>query len=145
MMLTPKTIFRKDGHEVVLSECCVVGNDGKLKTFCIEETGQLFSSRNEKKAIRAANDLLLKKTLSKFRYNERKKEKALRIGANRITQTLKCLQETKAYVKRWDGELYLETKKNLIKELQEKLDLLCKKYEFENPHAAIGFLKRIEK
>ena len=135
-----ETIFEKEGQEVVLCECCKV-IDGSLKTHCIEETGQYFS--NEKRAIRAAHDLLLRKTLSKYRYQQRKKDKRRRIGANRIANTYRCYVETKEFVVRWDGELYLETKKNLIKEMSEKLDLMCKEYEFENAQVAVGFLKRI--
>lgn len=137
--MIPKTIFKKDGQEVVLSECCLIVNGG-LKSFCIEETAQFFS--NEKRAIRAANDLLLKKTLSKFRYKEKKLEKRKRIGANKIARTHKCYKETSAFIKRWDGEIYLETKKLICKELKDKLDSLCMQYEFENVHAAIGFLER---
>jgi len=140
--MTSKTIFKKDGQEVILYECCKMIK-GSLKTFCIEETSQYFS--NEKRAIRAANDLLLKKTLAKFRYEEKKQEKKKRIGANKIINMYICCKETKAYIERWDKILHLETKKKLCNELTEKYHKLCAEYGFENVHAAIGFKERIKK
>lgn len=134
-----KTIFEKNGHRVVVSTCYKVIN-GEIKTHHIRETNQYFSS--EKRAIRAANDLLLKKAMCKFRYAERQKEKRKRNGANRIAKLYACYKETEEFIKRWDGELYLETKKNLVKELCGKLEVLCTKHEFDNPREAINFLDR---
>jgi len=139
MKMTEKTIFRKNGQEVILYECYKL-IDGKIKRFCIKETGQYFV--NEKRAIRAANDLLLQKTLSKFRYAERKEQKRKQIGANKIIRIHKCHEDTVKYLKRWDGIIYLETKKRLCEELKEKLDYELKYYGFENAHAAIGFIER---
>lgn len=137
-----KTVFKKDGHEVVLTECCKIVN-GVVKNFCIEETGQYFE--NQKRGIRAANDLLLRKTLTKFRYEEKKQERIKRIGANKIVKIHTCLIETIDYVKRWDGILYLETKKNLVKELEGKVNTACKLYDFKSADVAIAFLKRTKR
>lgn len=133
------TILKKNGHEVILSECYKI-IDGKLKRFYIEETEQYFC--NEKRAIRAANDLLLKKALSKFRYAEKKEQKRKQIGANRIARIHKCYKETKAFVKRWDGIIYLETKKRLCDELTKKIKDECEIYGFANAHSAIGFIEK---
>lgn len=140
--MTPKTIFEKNGQTVVLSECCVIIN-GKLKCFCIEETKQYFSI--EKRAIRAARDLLLKKSLPKFKYRERKRAERKRNRAHRIARTHKCYVETQAYVTRWNGELYLDTKRSLLKELSEKLKKMCVDYDFESPECAIEYLERSKK
>ena len=132
-------IYRKDEHEVVLYECFkMIG--GSIKHFCIKETKQYFCT--EKRAIRAAHDLLLKKTLPKFKYKERQQEKRKRIGADKIIKTFICCKETKAYIHRWDEVLYLETKKNLCEELTDKLGKLCAEYGFENAYAAIEFKKK---
>jgi len=137
-----KTILEKDGQEVVISEGHTIVN-GSIKNFCIEESEQYFV--NEKRAIRAGYDLLLKKTLPKFRYKEKQQEKRKQIGANKVINMYRCYKETAAYTKRWDGVLYLKTKKGLCNELKVKLNEVCKKYGFENAHAAIGFKERINK
>ena len=134
-----KTVFKKNGHEVVLSECYKIVGD-RVKTFCIKETGQYFS--NSKRATRAANDLLLKKSLSKFKYQERQDEKRKRTRAVRIQNTYKCYMEAQIFIKRWENIIYLETKKRLCAELKEKVDALCKKYQFAGPKEAIAFLER---
>ena len=136
-----KTIIKKDNHEVMVSKCCVFIN-GKLKNFCIVESGQYFV--NEKQANRAANDLLLKKSLPKYRYAERQIEKRKRTGANKIAIIHDCYLDSIAYIKRWEGILYLETKKRLLNELKSKLDTACNKYGFKNAHAAIGFIKYLK-
>lgn len=133
------TIIKKNNHEVIISECFTIVK-GSLKTRYIKETGQYFCT--EKAAIRAANDLLLKKSLSKFRYEERKLEKLKARGAHKVINVYTCYQETEAYIKKWDGILYLETKKKLLQELKEKLDEVCVKYNFKTPHSAIGFIER---
>lgn len=137
-----RTVFSKDGQEVVLEECFVIKN-GSLKTFCIKESEQYFSS--EKRGIRAANDLLLKKTLSKFDYNKKQQEKKNRIGANRIIRIHKCFKETQDYVTRWENILYLKTKKMLLSELKQKVESECVKYGFESVNSAIGYLKKVNK
>lgn len=141
-IMSSKTIMRKNGFEVEIEECHKIIN-GSIKFFCIKETEQYFC--REKTAIRAANDLLLRKSLTKYRYEERKKEKAKRRGAYKVIEVFYCFQETEKYVKRWEGIIYLETKKRLCKELKEKLKITCEKHGFKNAHEAIGFIERSKK
>lgn len=137
-----KTIFRKGEHSVEVTGCSVVRGE-KLYNFYIAETKAYFM--NEKRAIRAANDLLLKKSLSEHRYLERKQEERKMRGVHRVVHLSKGIEDTKAYIKRWDGELYLETKKNLLNEMVYQLATACKKYGFKNEAEAIRFKERIER
>lgn len=134
-----KTVYKKNGHEVVLSECYKI-IEGKIKTLVIEETGQYFSCT--KRANRAAGDLLLKKSLTKFRYQEKKEEKRKKFGAAKIQNTYKCYLDAEIFIKRWENIIYLETKKRLRTELKEKVSDLCEKFQFDGPKAAIAFLER---
>ena len=136
-----KTTLERNGQEVTIYECHIFIKD-RLKNFCIKESDQYFE--NEKRAIRAARDLLLRKTLPKYRYLEKQKEKRKRIGARKIINIYDCHKDTLTYIKRWDGILYLETKKHLLAELQSKLDEACTRYEFKNAHAAIGFTEGLK-
>ena len=134
-----KTTFTKDEQSVCVDECYKFIK-GKLHNFVIKESDQYFIS--EKRAIRAANDLLLRKTLPESRYAEKRADKKRRIGANKIQHVYECYVDTLLYVKRWDGIIYLETKKRLLAELQQKLNTLYVLYKFKGIKEVNGFIKR---
>ena len=74
-----KTVYEKDGQTVTLSPCRTEVR-GVIHNYIIEETGQYFV--NQKRGIRAANDLLLRKTLPEWRYAEKKVAKVYYIFPN---------------------------------------------------------------
>lgn len=135
-----KTVYKKDGQTVTLSPCRIEVK-GVVHNYVIEETEQYFV--NQKRGMRAASDLLLRKTLPEWRYAEKKDEKRKLLGAKKVIEVYQCFIETDQYIKKWSGILFLETKKALCAELNLKLKDICKKYGFENAHAAMGFQERM--
>lgn len=130
------TTIRKNGKSVTIEPCFKV-IDGKIMRFHIAGTEKYYMLRGI--AMRRANEILLKEALSEKQFAEREKIKNKIKHCNRIIKVHKCLTETATFVKRWDGIIYLETKKRLCAELQNQLAEKCKEGGFKNAGEAIGF------
>lgn len=61
-------------------------------------------------------------------------------NAKKVLNANRFVEDTEKYIKRWDGILYLETKKGLLEESKESLRLICKKYKFKNAAQAKRFV-----
>ena len=66
-------------------------------------------------------------------------------NAHKVVNVNNCVVETEAYIEKWSGVLYLETKKQLCAEMKQKLLDVCSKYGFANAGEAIGLLAREQK
>lgn len=131
-----KTVFSRGNHFVEVESCSVIMK-GVVKNFHIIGTEKYFV--RQKTANLAANEILMQKCLSNDDYRERQALKSRIRNASKVINVFNCLQETKTYVKRWEGVIYLETKKKLMAELELKLSQICKKYNFRNVEHALTF------
>ena len=135
-----KTIYKKGEHTVTVVACHKMIND-KLYNFHIEGTDKYFIRQNT--AIQSAHTMLLKLALSADDFKKRKEQECRLRHAHKIVYLNGCVKDTENYLKRWDGILYMETKKNLHEELRFKMREMCEKYQFKNAGQAIGFIEKI--
>ncbi len=134
-----KTTYKKGEHTVTVASCRKVVNN-VVKNFHILGTGKYYIQRNA--AIKEAKVMLLKMTLTEADFKKRKAHETRVKNAHRVNHVCNFVQETEIYLKKWDGVLYMETKKRLCEESKQQLAEICKKLKFKNAHAAIGLLAR---
>jgi hypothetical protein len=133
-----KTILAKGNHFVEVVSCVKIINN-KIMHWHISGTDKYYI--REATAIKAANELLIEKSLSESDFKERKQMKIKIRNASKVVNIYDCMKATEAYIERWDGVLYLETKKNLCEELRNKLKSICAKFGFETPHEAVRLVR----
>jgi DNA-directed RNA polymerase subunit F len=137
-----ETVYRKGNVEVKI-ESCLKYIDGSVKNFHIKETDSYYT--RQYLACQAAKQLLLKKMLSEQDLNERQEKSSRLQNAHKVVNINNCVMETEAYIEKWSGVLYLETKKQLCAEMKQKLLDVCSKYGFANAGEAIDLLARGQK
>lgn len=138
IIMDTKTIFSRGNHFVEVESCAVVIK-GVLKNYHIVGTEKYFV--RQKTANLAANELLMQKCLPTDDYRERVELRTRIRNADKVVNIYQCLQDTEKYVKKWDGVICVDTKKNLLSELKRKLFNICEKYGFRNAQHAMQFTK----
>ena len=133
-----KTTFTKGNHFVEVEPCAVVIK-GVLKNFHIVGTEKYFM--RHKTAIQAAHELLLKSSLPQDEFRAKKQLKSQVKNAHKVIAAYDALKEMEAYVAKWNGVIYTETKKKLCADLKLQLKEICDRYKFKNAQHAIKIHK----
>lgn len=136
-----RTEIHKSGKTIVV-EKCYKQIEGKIMRAKIVGTDRFYS--RPQNAIIAANEMLLKQTLSEKEWQRREDEKARLKYAKRIVKANSALKDTKAFIKRWEGIIVVETKKRLCAEMEAELKSRLEQYKFKSVGEAEGIVRRNE-